>query len=215
MTREKTIPLYVKKFFTAALFAVMPAVLVLALSGCGGGEKKPAPKAKAAPAAPAATEAAGGESGAAKLPEGHAEIDKFAENIQKMSHSNIKTSKEVRISDEVKARWKEVTLDIMDFASKQTASVKFEIGSTVKLNDEGARLRVVAFVPDYAIVEDRIESRSNDPVNPAVLVELLDGDKVVTRGWVFRDFPDFNSFNDSRFGVALTSPAAKEARKAE
>ncbi|MFQ5466317.1 MAG: hypothetical protein ACE5EI_10350 [Thermodesulfobacteriota bacterium] len=212
MTKEKTIPLYVKKLFAAALFAVIPAVLVLSLSGCGGGEKKPAPKAKAAPAA---TEAAPAESGAAKLPEGHAQIDKFAEDIQKMSHSNIKTSKELSLSDEVKAKWKDVTLDITDFASRQTASVKFEVGSTVKLNDEGARLHVVAFVPDYAIVEDRIESRSNEPVNPAVLIELLDGDKVVTRGWVFRDFPDFNSFNDQRFGVALAAPAAKDGKPAE
>lgn len=184
-----------------ALLAILAAAL-MAFAGCSS-EKKSAPKAEAPKGETQKTEAAP----QATLPEGHTPVEELAQDIQKMSHSNIKTTKEVNLSDEVKNTWKNVTLEITDFSSQQTASVNFEVGSKVKLNDEGLRLQVEVFVPDYIIVEEgRIESRSNEPNNPAVLISLLKDDEAITRGWVFRDFPQFNSFNDSRFGVSLVSP---------
>jgi len=199
------------------LFFAAFAVIILSLAGCGGGEKDSTPKAeKAAKEAPAeageAAEAGGGE----QVPEGHASMDQLAEEIQKASHANIKTRKEVNISDEVRDMWKEVELQITDNSSGQAAVVKFEVGSTVQLNDEGLKLHVDTFVPDYIIVENRIETRSNEAKNPAVLVELQDAaGETVTRGWVFRDLPEFNSFTDSRFDVVLVTPAAEEASGGE
>lgn len=180
---------------------------VVALAGCSGGEQKAAPKAD--------TTAAKTETAAKpELPPGHTPMDKLASDIQKMSHGNIKTQKEVKLTQDVIDKWKEVQIEITDTSSNATASVTFEVGSTVKLNNEGLRLAVESFVPDYTIVENRIESRSNEANNPAVLVNLLDGDKSLTRGWVFRDYPEFNSFTDARFKLVLTSPAAKHKTEA-
>ena len=204
MARKHTLSFNGKTFL-----AILLAVGLMALAGCSGGEQKPAPK--AADQAPAATEAPAETAAKQELPPGHTPMDKFADDIQKMSHGNIKTQKEVKISQDVIDKWKEVQIEITDLQSNATANVTFAVGSTVKLNNEGLRLQVEHFVPDYTIVESRIESRSNEPNNPAVLVNLLDNEKSLTRGWVFRDYPEFNSFNDARFKLVLTSPAGKPA----
>lgn len=188
---------------TKSYFFIAASVALLAFTGCS--KKSEAPKETANVEAPAG----GG------MPEGHPGMgaDKTAENITKMAHTTIKTQKEVKLSDEVKAKWKEVNLDITDAASKNKENITVKVGETIKLNNQ-FKLKVETFVPDYAIAENRIESRSNEPKNPAVLIELLDGDKSVARGWVFKDFPEFNSYTDDRFPIALVGPSVKTAAPA-
>lgn len=185
---------------TGSYLLILACVATLSLVGCST-EKKAEEKKAEAPAA--------------SVPEGHPPadhpaMDKTAEDIQKLAHSSIKTQKEVFLTDEVKAKWKEVTLELTEGASKTSQAVKVKVGESVKLN-ERFRLKVDAFVPDYAIAENRIESRSNEPRNPAVLLELLEGDKAVAKGWVFKDFPEFNSYTDDRFPVKLLGPGVEKA----
>ena len=48
------------------------------------------------------------------------------------------------------------------------------------------------FVPDFVIGEgNQIQSRSEEPNNPAALVEAWKGEERVFSGWVFAKFPDF------------------------
>jgi len=48
------------------------------------------------------------------------------------------------------------------------------------------------FVPDFVIGEgNQIQSRSEEPDNPAALVEAWKGEERVFSGWVFAKFPDF------------------------
>ncbi|GMR04236.1 MAG: hypothetical protein BMS9Abin23_0127 [Thermodesulfobacteriota bacterium] len=177
-------------------FIVLLGVLFLALAGCGGSKEEKASTEKA----PAAV------SGQEALPKEHPAVDKTTEDIAKASHSAIKTQKDVKISKEVQEKWKEVTIKITDNASKETKSVNLKIGSTVQLTDDGYQLKVEVFVPDYAISENHIESRSNEPNNTAVLVDILKGNEVVTRGWIFKDYPEFNSYNSQRFSLVLVEP---------
>ena len=54
------------------------------------------------------------------------------------------------------------------------------------------RVAVRRFVPDFVIGEgNRIQSRSEEPNNPAALVEAWKGEERVFSGWVFAKFPDF------------------------
>ena len=39
--------------------------------------------------------------------------------------------------------------------------------------------------------------------NPAVMVELFEGDKVVAKGWVFELMAQYNSYSHLRYGVTL------------
>lgn len=189
---------------TGKLVFMATALSLVFFAGCSKKKEQSAqPQQQEAPAAPAGAQQQGAE-----LPQGHPAADKTAENITKASHANIKTQKEVRISDAVKARWKEVKLEIRDNNEKRTEAVTIQVGQTVTLTKDGYKLKVETFVPDYAIAENRIESRSNEPKNPAVLVELIQGDKTVARGWVFRNFPDFNSYNSERFPISLVAPGS-------
>lgn len=187
-----------KGLYILVLLAAVPALF---LTGCG--EKKKAKE----EAAPAVSESAPGG-----LPQGHPAMDKSAEDIAKVSHAAIKSQKEVKLSEEVKAKWKEVKLEITDNARKSSSVATFKVGDATPLGKDGFKVKVEAFVPDYAISDSRIESRSNEPKNPAVLVELFEGDKSVARGWVFKDFPEFNSYNNPRFKLVLVSPGGAKKR---
>lgn len=201
-------------------------ITVAALSGCsnkkeGTAPETQAPAAQQTPAAeqsPAVEQAATGAQAPAvqpmqaapaaqpAMPSDHPKIDKAAD--VKAQHGGSKQEKELKLSDEVKVKWKEVKLDVTDSSAKFPESVTIKVGGSANIGKNGATLKVVAFVPDYAMSDNNIVSRSNDLKNPAVLLELLEGGKVVVRGWVFNKFPDFNSFNSAKFKVALVQPAA-------
>ena len=181
-------------------FLVTASVAILAFTGCSGEKKAEVP---AQPAEQGQQQA---------MPEGHQPVDKMQEDISKVQHANIKTQKTVSLTSEVKAKWKEVKLELVDNASGAKESVTIKVGGDVKLK-EGVKLKVDALVPDYAIAENTIESRSNEARNPAVLLELVEGDKTVARGWIFRDFPEFNSYNDGKFTIKLLVPAPAQAKK--
>jgi len=191
-------------------FIVTASIALLTVAGCGGEKKAQEAAQQPEQAQPAA--------GAQQLPEGHPPtapaMDQTQEQISKVQHANIKTQKTVALSDEVKKKWNEAKLEVIDAASGASQTISVKVGGDVKLK-EGVRLKVESLVPDYAIAENRIESRSNEANNPAVLIELSENGKSVARGWVFRDFPEFNSFQDARFPVRLVlgKPGQAAAKK--
>ncbi|MBI5492775.1 MAG: hypothetical protein HY893_07585 [Deltaproteobacteria bacterium] len=180
-------------------FLIMTTVALLAFTGCKG-EKKQESAVQPEQAAPAG-----------QMPADHPAVDQTTQDIAKAQHANIKTQKEVILKDEVRAKWKEVKLEITEGASNAKQTVAVKVGGDIQLNKAGVRLKVDAFVPDYAIADNRIESRSNEPNNPAVLIELLEGNKSIAKGWVFKEFPEFNSYTDDRFPVKLVGPGVEKA----
>ncbi len=177
--------------FFPSSFIFLFVAAALTFSGCGGEEKK----------APVEKKAAAPISAEAKMPKGHPST--AADDIAKASHSLIKTKKTVKISDEVKKKWTSVRLEISDMKAQASKTVDLRVGSTTQLTDDGFKVKVEYFIPDYTIVGNHIETRSNEAKNPAVLIDLLKGDKVETRGWVFTQLPEFNSFNNKRFVFVL------------
>ncbi len=175
-------------------------VALIATAGCSKKDQQEVSQEQGVPA-PA-------EQGA--LPQGHPAVGQSTGDMAMAAHANVKTQKEVVLSDDVKAKWNEVKMEITDTSSKAAEMLTAKVGATVPLKKDGFKLKVEAFVPDYAIVEDHIESRSNEPKNPAVLVDLMDGDKTVARGWVFREFPEFNSYNNDAIHIALVSPGLEK-----
>lgn len=60
----------------------------------------------------------------------------------------------------------------------------------------GLELRVERFVPDFIIGQDKqVESRSEQPNNPAVRVSLTKGPETLFGGWVFANYPDFTGMH--------------------
>lgn len=198
INRREKINIMGLKVSTGKYFLIMTTVALLAFTGCKG-EKKQESAVQPEQAAPAG-----------QMPADHPAVDQTTQDIAKAQHANIKTQKEVILKDEVRAKWKEVKLEITETASKSKETVAVKVGGDIQLK-AGMRLKVDAFVPDYAISDNRIESRSNEPNNPAVLIELVDGGKSVSKGWVFKEFPEFNSYTDDRFPVKLVGPGVEKA----
>jgi len=191
-------------------FAVIAAsVALLAVTGCGGEKKdQPKPAQESAPAA-AVAPAEG------TMPAGHPVAGAGpAADTTVAAHTGMKSQNEVKLSKEVMAKWNEVQLEITDSAAKKKATVMVKVGASVPLTNKAFKLKVETFVPDYVINENHvIESRSNEANNPAVLVALLEGEKVVARGWIFKGLPDFNSYTDKRYPVTLMGPSSVGKKK--
>ncbi len=85
--------------------------------------------------------------------------------------------------------------------------VTLKPGETVAIDDPDlSRISVRGFVPDFVIGEgSQVQSRSNEPRNPAALVEAWKGEERVFAGWVFAKYPDFG---EGHTGAGAPSPLA-------
>ncbi len=135
-------------------------------------------------------------------------------NKSAVSHpSSGEVKREVRVPDDVKAKWKAVSLKWVDKEKKTEELISVNVGKETPIKDTNFAVKVVAFLPHYTMYDTYIGSKSNEPVNPAVLVELLENGKGITRGWVFTNFTSFNSYKHARYDILLppiSSPSKKE-----
>lgn len=118
-------------------------------------------------------------------------------------HAKSGTQSRLNIPADVRATWKsvELTLTGKDLSARTT---KVAVGGELQL-EHGLVLRVVAYVPAFRSDSGTVTSASNKPDNPAVLVQLLDKDKLAGEGWIFQKLSDFNTFSSDRVKVQLLS----------
>ncbi len=78
-----------------------------------------------------------------------------------------------------------------DASFSKTVSLK--LGERAAVDDAGiTRVAVRQFVPDFVLGEGgKVQSRSQEPRNPAALVEAWKGEERIFAGWVFARYPDF------------------------
>lgn len=71
------------------------------------------------------------------------------------------------------------------------------------------QVSVRSFVPDFVIGEgNQVQSRSEEPNNPAALVEAWKGEEKVFSSWIFSKFPDFGQGHGAGAPAAKTPPVA-------
>ncbi|MFZ3071847.1 MAG: hypothetical protein WA162_01240 [Thermodesulfobacteriota bacterium] len=195
------------------MFKKYLAVAIVALFAVSACSKKEEPKAGAEPGV--APVAQGQSADQAASPHGampSAMPPSGNGGMVSVPHAPVKATKPLQLSKEVKAAWKVVEIKLTDASSKTSEAVNAEIGKKTALKAAGFSVKVEAFVPDYTIYEDYIGSKSNEPNNPAIMVELFEKDKSVAKGWIFNkaEFSSFNSFKHDRFSVSLVSAAGKK-----
>lgn len=67
-----------------------------------------------------------------------------------------------------------------------------KVGEEFTIDDEGRRVKISAFFPDFMIGEDRRPAnRSGRLNNPAVFLEIFKGDQREFATWTFAQFPEF------------------------
>lgn len=79
-------------------------------------------------------------------------------------------------------------------------TVQLSVGEKVAVADKDVgQISVQRFVPDFVIGEGRhVESRSQEPNNPAAQVEGWKGEEKVFSGWIFANYPDFEQMHQGR-----------------
>jgi len=92
--------------------------------------------------------------------------------------------------------WQSPRLELLMKKSGDPAfsrAVPLKVGENVQVDDaDVSRVAVRQFVPDFVIGEgNKVQSRSQEPNNPAALVEAWKGEERVFSGWVFAKYPDF------------------------
>jgi len=65
--------------------------------------------------------------------------------------------------------------------------------------DQDATVRITQFIPDFVVVENHIESRSDQPNNPAVQISVQSKQAGENRIWLFPKFPEFTHANNTGF----------------
>ena len=62
-----------------------------------------------------------------------------------------------------------------------------------------ATVRITHFIPDFVVVGDRIESRSEEPNNPAIQISVQTKQAGEDKIWLFPKFPEFTHANNSGY----------------
>jgi len=170
---------------------------LIGLASCGKEEaKKPAQEQKSAAAAakPASPCPAGGNQGEQHL---------GAMSGSSNPHGGVKRSHAVVVPEIVEKTWKSVSIKITDKQNKTDELATINIGDTYKIPNSSLSIKVLHFLPDFAMNSFGMTSNSNDPENPAVNFEVMENGKKIFTGWLFSKFPDVHAFNHERYKFSL------------
>ena len=119
---------------------------------------------------------------------------------------------EVVLPDSVKGKWSAVQIKVTG-TDAAAGEYTVPVGGGMELQESGMKVVVDAFLPDYSSDFKKATSASDSLNNPAVLVRLLKGEEQLAKGWVFKNYPDFNTFRSDTLQLELQE--AKPAGEGE
>ncbi len=105
--------------------------------------------------------------------------------------------------------WRNPTLEIWTTkTSDPSASIKtfLQLGEKGIWEEESLEFKVLQFVPDFIIDRNQVRTRSLEPNNPAAFIEVYEGEKKISSGWIFANFPDIaqmHSEEEANYKVVL------------
>lgn len=118
-----------------------------------------------------------------------------------------KTTKAVVVPDAVKGAWPKVTLVFEDKIAKKKTEYTVKVGSALEIPGTGLKVQVGEFLPDFQMTDTTITSKSNEPNNPAVRVEVFDKGQAVYKNWLYAKFPEIHRFEHDRYSLTLKGGA--------
>jgi len=108
------------------------------------------------------------------------------------------------IDDEVRTSWKAVELLVVEKKpGGASQTVQVGLGGESPVAGTALSIKVLGFVPDFAMGNDSIITKSMQDVNPAVKIQILENGKELFKGWAFRNFPTMHPFEDPRYRITL------------
>ncbi|HMK44146.1 MAG TPA: DUF2155 domain-containing protein [Dissulfurispiraceae bacterium] len=183
---------------------VSTIIFVMALVSCS--DKKEEQVIPRAPVAPAAEqpEKISPAAQAPQLPAGHPSVEKTQEPDGAPHGMGMpKVEKKVTVPDAVKKSWSRVKFVFTDKASGKQREVIADIGKEVAIEGTNLKIKVGEFLPEFQMSGEGITSKSNEPNQPAVRVEVMEQGKTIHKGWLFAKMPDVHPFEHPKYGLVL------------
>jgi hypothetical protein len=84
-----------------------------------------------------------------------------------------------------------------------------KLGTDLQIAGSTLTVHVGEFLPALQVGGNEVTSVSNDPVNPAVFVTILDGGHEVFKGWLFAKFPEMQPFEHPKYRITLIEGVPK------
>jgi len=136
------------------------------------------------------------------MPEGHDEL------MAVHSGKNLtKFDKPINIPPEVVNTWKYATIKIVDRTTgKVVKTEKVSKDSEVKYGD--LDIKILYIVP-HLVLGDGYTSGSNEPLNPAILVEVKSNGKTIYAGPIYEKFPEMYNINHPKYVLILAKISKK------
>ncbi|UCE41572.1 MAG: cytochrome c biogenesis protein ResB [Candidatus Aminicenantes bacterium] len=94
--------------------------------------------------------------------------------------------------------WQNPTLEIWAIKTSDPSSQKnafVRLGEKVIWDEENLEFKALQFLPDFIIDGNQPRTRSLNPNNPAVFIEVYRGEDKISSGWIFAKFPDFSQMH--------------------
>jgi len=120
-----------------------------------------------------------------------------------------KEQKTVQVPEDVKKSWRKVRLIFADKGAKKTKEYTADINSHLEIEGTNLKVTIGEFLPDFKMMGSNITSGSNDPVNPAVRVEIFEKGQSIFKGWLFAKMPEVHPFESDKYGLLLKEGVKK------
>ncbi len=115
-----------------------------------------------------------------------------------------KSTRTIEVSEEIKNKWKEVSIHVRDKKSGASEHYKVQINSDFTVPDTDLNIKVGEFLPHFTMPSGgKIISASSEPQNPALRVVINEKDEEKYRGWLFAKFPEMHAFEHEKYAVSL------------
>jgi cytochrome c biogenesis protein len=104
-----------------------------------------------------------------------------------------------------------VGIELSKKSPDKTSSEIISIGHDVQVPNTQLTIKLADYVPDFVMDDSgNVGSRTNEPNNPAALIELYDGKDLKYKSWIFQKFPGFHAQKESEYSFNLVSTGSSE-----
>ena len=116
----------------------------------------------------------------------------------------VKVERGVVVPDEVDGKWKAVKLLVKNKKDEVRNEMKtIALGSSFALEDEGIKVTVGPFLPNFVMSQKAYTSSGNELTNPAVQLEVEQNGNTLYTGWAFAKYPTMYAFEHEDFSLQL------------
>lgn len=107
------------------------------------------------------------------------------------------------VPPEVTAAFSGVQIGWKDSQSGKEGLLDVPLGGSTSIPGSDLAVKADVFLPSFTMTSDQITSTGTALENPAARIAVVQGDKAVFTGWIFKRFPDVHPFQHPRFSLRL------------